>query len=97
MGINAPLLARLSFCLRLQPWSVQELTGYVQARLPEAGIHANPFEVSALAFLLQAGNGLPRLLNHLTQKALEEAAAQNSRAITTAHLQRALEILPWVA
>jgi type II secretory pathway predicted ATPase ExeA len=97
MGINAPLLARLSFCLHLQPWTAEELTGYVQARLQEVGIHANPFEAPALQLLLQAGNGLPRLLNHLAQRALEEAAAQNSRAITAAHVQRALELLPWVA
>ncbi len=97
MGINAPLLARLSFCLRLQPWTAQELTGYVQARLQDVGIHANPFDGAALQLLLQAGNGLPRLLNHLAQRALEEAAAQNSRAITAAHVQRALELLPWVA
>ena len=96
MGINAPLLARLSFCLHLQPWTGQELTGYVQARLQEVGIHANPFDAAALQLLLQAGNGLPRLFNHLAQRSLEEAAAQNSRAITTAHVQRALELLPWV-
>jgi len=97
MGINAPLLARLSFCLRLEPWKGEQLAGYVQARLEEVGIHANPFEAAALQLLLQAGNGLPRLLNHLAQRALEEAAAQNSRAITAAHVQRALELLPWVA
>jgi type II secretory pathway predicted ATPase ExeA len=97
MGINAPLLARLSFCLRLEPWTGQQLAGYVEARLQEVGIHANPFDEAALQLLLQAGNGLPRLLNHLAQRALEEAAAQNSRAITAAHVQRALELLPWVA
>jgi type II secretory pathway predicted ATPase ExeA len=97
MGINAPLLARLSFCLHLQPWTGEELSGYVQARLQEVGIHANPFEAAALQLLLQAGNGLPRLLNHLAQRALEEAAAQNSRTVTSAHVQRALELLPWVA
>jgi len=96
MGINAPLLARLSFCLRLQPWTTEELTGYVQARLEQAGVHANPFDAAALNLLVQAANGLPRLLNHLAQRALEEAVAQNSRAITTAHVQRALELLPWV-
>jgi len=97
MGINAPLLARLSFCLRLQPWTSQELSDYVQARLEQVGIHANPFEAAALQLLVQAGNGLPRLLNHLAQRALEEAAAQNSRTITALHVQRALELLPWVA
>ncbi|HOC55784.1 MAG TPA: ATP-binding protein [Verrucomicrobiota bacterium] len=97
MGINAPLLARLSFCLRLEPWTSEQLSGYVQARLEQVGIHANPFEAPALALLLQAGNGLPRLLNHLAQRALEEAAAQSSRMVTAAHVQRALELLPWVA
>ena len=33
MGINAPLLARLSFSLQLEPWSSADLTGYLQARL----------------------------------------------------------------
>jgi type II secretory pathway predicted ATPase ExeA len=89
MGINAPL--------RLEPWTGEQLAGYVQARLEEVGIHANPFEAAALQLLLQAGNGLPRLLNHLAQRALEEAAAQDSRAITATHVQRALELLPWVA
>ncbi len=97
MGINAPLLARLSFCLELKPWSHQELVGYIQARLQEVGIHSDPFEPAALQLLIQAGRGLPRLLNHLAQRALEEAALDNSRAITSAHGQRALELMPWVA
>jgi type II secretory pathway predicted ATPase ExeA len=97
MGVNAPLLARLGFCLRLQPWTPAELADYVQARLQEAGVHANPFDAAALQLLLQAGNGLPRLLNHLAQRALEEAAARNSRTVTAGHVQRALELLPWVA
>ena len=71
--------------------------GDVQARLQDAGIHSNPFEAAAMQLLLQAGNGRPRLLNHLAQRALEEAAAQNSRTITTAHLQHALDLVPWAA
>lgn len=64
----------------------EELTGHFQARLQEVGIHANPFEAAVLQLLLQAANGLPWLLNHLAQRALEEAAAQNSRAVMAAHL-----------
>lgn len=97
MGINAPLLARLSFCLRLPSWTTEELAAYVEFRLQEAGIHANPFDAAALQLLVRAGNGLPRLLNHLAQRALEEAATENSRAVTAAHAQRALDLLPWVA
>jgi general secretion pathway protein A len=97
MGINAPLLARLSFGLELQPWSMEDLHGYFQARLQQADIHAAPFEESALQLLLQAAQGLPRLLNHLAQRALEQAASQNSRSITSVHVQSALQLMPWLA
>ncbi len=83
-----PAACSTSFCLRLQPWTAQELSAYVEARLQDVGIHANPFDAAALQLLLQAGNGLPRLLNHLAQRALEEAAAQNSRVVSAAHVQR---------
>jgi type II secretory pathway predicted ATPase ExeA len=97
MGINAPLLARLSFSLHVAPWTSEDLVGYMTARLQEVGVRANPFDAAALELLVRAGNGLPRLLNHLAQRALEEAATQNSQAVTAAHVQRALELLPWVA
>lgn len=97
MGINAPLLARLSFSLQLEPWSPADLAGYIQARLQEAGIHSDPFDDAALQLLVRAANGLPRLLNHLAQRSIEEAAGQNSRTITAEHVQHALELLPWVA
>src|SRR5258708_9264260 len=32
MGINPPLFARLSFCLRLPPLPAHELSGYLEAR-----------------------------------------------------------------
>ena len=97
MGINAALLTRLGFCLALNPWPAEEVHAYIQCRLEEVGIHANPFEEAALHLLVQAANGLPRAINHLAQRAVETAAAQNSRVITTAHLQRAFELLPWIA
>jgi len=97
MGINAALLTRLGFCFALNPWPSEDVHAYIQCRLEEAGIHANPFEEAALHLLIQAANGLPRAINHLAQRALEIAAAQNSPVITTAHLQRAIELLPWIA
>jgi type II secretory pathway predicted ATPase ExeA len=97
MGINAALLARLGFCLPLHPWSPEQVHGYIQARLEEVGIHSSPFEEAALQLLVQAANGLPRAINHLAQRAIETAATENSRTVTTAHLHRALELLPWVA
>lgn len=96
-GINAALLARLGFCLPLHPWSPEQVQGYILARLEEVGIHANPFEEAAFQLLIQAANGLPRAVNHLAQRAIETAAAENSRTITPAPLPRALELFPWGA
>jgi len=46
---------------------------------------------------IQSANGLPRQLNHLAQRALEEAATQDSRSVTPAHVHSALDLMPWVA
>lgn len=97
MGINAALLTRLGFCFALNPWPPQDVRGYIDCRLEEVGIHSNPFEEAAVNLLIQAANGLPRAVNHLAQRAVEAAAAQNSRLVTTAHVQRAIELLPWIA
>jgi len=97
MGINAALLTRLGFCFPLNPWSVDQIRGYIECRLEEAGIHSNPFEEAALNLLIQAANGVPRAVNHLAQRAVEAAATQNSRVVSTAHIQRAIELLPWIA
>jgi type II secretory pathway predicted ATPase ExeA len=97
MGINAALLTRLGFCFALNPWPAQDVRGYIDCRLEEVGIHSNPFEEAAVNLLIQAANGLPRAVNHLAQRALEAAAAQNSRTVTAAHVQRAIELLPWIA
>jgi len=97
MGINAPLLARLGFSLAVQPCSPPEAHNYIQARLEEVDIHSNPFQEAALELLIQAANGLPRAINHLAQRAMESAAAQNTQSVSSAHIQRALELLPWIA
>ncbi len=97
MGINAPLLARLGFSLAVQPWSPPEAQDYIQARLEEVDIHSNPFQEAALQLLIQAANGLPRAINHLAQRAMETAAGQNSQSVSTDHIHRALELLPWIA
>jgi general secretion pathway protein A len=97
MGINAPLLARLSFCLPVPPWTLEELQGYLHARLQAASIHTVPFDEPALQLLLQAANGRPRLVNHLAQRAMEQAASQNVRSISAAHVQGALDLMPWIA
>jgi len=97
MGINQPLLTRLGFCLHIQPWSAADAVAYLQARLEQVGIHSSPFEEATTQLLVQSANGLPRQLNSLAQRALEEAASLDSRTVTPAHVHSALDLMPWVA
>ena len=90
------LLSRLGFCLCLRPLDPAQSRDYIATRLRAVGIRANPFEDNALELLIQAADGLPRALNHLAQRALEEAASAASASISATYVQKALDRLPWL-
>lgn len=96
MGINRPLLTRMGFCLRLDPWPLQHAAEYVRRRLKEVGIQENVFQPEAQELLLRICAGIPRTINHLAQRAFEEAARERSRMISREHLCRALDQMPWL-
>lgn len=96
MGVNRPLLTRLGFCLHLDPWPREDTVEYVQRRLAEVGVHENVFAPDAQELLLRIADGIPRAINHLGQRAFEEAARERSRTISREHIQMALDQLPWL-
>jgi general secretion pathway protein A len=97
LGVHAPLRSRLGYCLQLGPLNSQQSRHYVEHALRSASIHASPFQPEALELLIQAGGGLPRTINHLAQRAMEAAAAESSLDVTAAHVQAAIDRLPWLA
>lgn len=97
MGVNRALLSRMGFSLSLALWPKDTLHVYLERRLAEVGIHANPLESAATELLLQSAQGSPRRVNHLLQRSMEEAACANRRAVTTADVQKALDQLPWIS
>jgi len=96
MGVNRPLLGRLGFCLKVEPWRREEADEYLRRRLAEVGLHENVFEPEAQELLLRIAGGIPRTINHLGQRAFEEAARERSRTISRDHIQKALDQLPWL-
>ncbi len=96
LNVNRPLVSRLGFCLQLARWPQESFADYLRQRLAEVGIHTSPFEPAAETLLLQAGQGLPRTLNALLQRAMEQAAMANRRVVTSADVQVALDALPWL-
>jgi general secretion pathway protein A len=95
MGINRPLLSRLGFSLRLSPWSREDAQAYLLHRIREVRIPEDVFDPQAEELLLQTAAGIPRIINHLGQRAFEFAARAHSRQIQPEHVQRALEQMPW--
>jgi hypothetical protein len=96
LGVNKALVSRLGFCLHLDRWPADSFSEYLRRRLAEVGIHSSPFEPAAEALLLQSAQGIPRTLNALLQRAMEQAALANRRVVTSADVQIALDALPWL-
>lgn len=97
LNVNRALVSRLGFCLQLERWPAESFCAYLHQRLAEVGIHSSPLEPAAETLLLQSAQGLPRTLNALLQRAMEQAAMANRRVVTCADVQLALDALPWIA
>jgi type II secretory pathway predicted ATPase ExeA len=96
LNVNRALVSRLGFCLHLAPWPPDGFYEYLHQRLAEVGIHSSPFEPAAETLLLQSAQGIPRILNALLQRAMEQAALANRRMVTSGDVQMALDALPWL-
>lgn len=96
LGIHAPLRSRLSYCLELAPLDASASRQYIEHALRSASIHANPFLPEALELLVRAGGGLPRTINHLAQRAMEAAASVKNLEVSAAHVQSAIDRIPWL-
>ena len=96
LGIHAPLRSRLGYCLQLPPFDPSTARDYIEHSLRSANIHLSPFDPAALELLIQASGGLARTINHLAQRALENAASERSSQISSLHVQSAIDRLPWL-
>jgi general secretion pathway protein A len=96
MGVNRPLINRLSFSIKMQRLDQEHAQMYINERLKQVAIFQNPFEHNAALMLIQAANGIPRVINNLAQMAFENAAYQNSQQIDTKHVQFAIDQMPWL-
>ena len=96
MGVNRPLINRLSFSIELQPLEQEQARLYISERLKQVAVFNDPFEENASLMLIQAANGIPRIINNLAQMAFENAAFNNSQQIHTQHVQCAIDQMPWL-
>lgn len=66
-----------------------ELPNYLRYRLSVAGLRGDLFSTGAIARLYRESEGIPRLINLISDRALLGAYAEGEHEITTAHIRQA--------
>src|SRR5690554_1582576 len=80
---------RVTARYHLDAISKTEISAYLRYRLSVAGARGNIFSPSAIQALYRASNGIPRLINLISDRALLGAYAEGEHEITTTHIRQA--------
>lgn len=86
----AQLNQRISRRVRLEPMTRDEVEQYIAHRLQVAGAEAQVgFTSDAIALVHKHSGGVPRVVNLLCDRALDEARADGAATVAAAHIRRA--------
>jgi len=89
------LYSRLSAQCQLLPWTLPEITQYLQKGFEAAGLAQSPWEPAALDLLARASGGLPRSVCLLARAAwIAAASASNLQRIGPDAVQQAIDQVP---
>jgi general secretion pathway protein A len=96
--LNSPdlrqLKQRISLRCDIKPLKVDEVPGYIRARLKAAGAsRLNLFNADSIAMIFRASEGIPRLINNICDNALLTGFAMNAKTITPAIISEIAETL----
>ena len=95
MRNHRALCSRLGAHHSLNPWSLEEVTEYLNKGLQAVGIHrTRVFEAAAVDLLMRATAGVPRSVCLLARAAWLEAARAGVQEISAQLMQPALEQVP---
>lgn len=88
------LSQRISRRVQLQPMTKDEVEQYIAHRLRVAGAEAQVgFTPDAIALIHRQSQGIPRSVNLICDRALEEAGADGSSTVAAEHVKRASRAL----
>lgn len=90
------LYSRLACQITLEPWTPAQCAQYLGSALVAVGLGGSALEPAAADLLAKASAGLPRSLCLLARAAWIAAATDQTRKITAAHVQSALQQVPCV-
>ena len=83
LAIHEPLKQRIVMNYHIENLNKEESRKYIQEKLKGAGCHQQVFEASAIEAIINASNGVPRLINQLCNKSLLAGNNRNQNVIDT--------------
>lgn len=85
------LKQRITYSAELKPIDDASLQNYIQQRMVLAGYRGMPiFDKKALKLMVQATEGIPRLINIIAQKALFSAFGRGDSRVSESHVRAAV-------
>lgn len=83
LAIHEPLKQRIVMNYHIENLNKEESRKYIQEKLKGVGCHQQIFEASAVEAIINASNGVPRLINQLCNKSLLAGNNRNQNVIDT--------------
>ena len=83
LAIHEPLKQRIVMNYHIENLNKEESRKYIHEKLKGAGCHQQVFEASAIEAIINASNGIPRLINQLCNKSLLAGNNRNQNIIDT--------------
>lgn len=93
LAVHEPLAQRITTNYELKPLGKEETISYINEKLKEAGSHMEVFEKNALEAIAGASNGIPRMIDKISNQALMIGNAVNQNIITSETIMKTVEDL----
>lgn len=91
LGIHEPLRQRIVMNYHLDNLSKDEAKRYIKEKVSGAGCHHQIFEENAIEAIVNASNGVPRIINQICNKSLLVANNKNINIVDTEIILMAFE------
>lgn len=93
LAVHEPLAQRITTNYELKPLGIEESISYINEKLKGAGSHMEVYEKSALEAIARASNGIPRMIDKISNQALLIGNAINQNIITADTIMKTVEDL----
>jgi type II secretory pathway predicted ATPase ExeA len=93
LAIHEPLAQRITMNYEIKSLSTEEAVAYIKEKLKTAGCHMEVFEKNALEAIAGASNGIPRVIDKISNQALLIGNTLNENIITADTIMKTVEDL----